>query len=380
MKAVKTVLKQMLGQMLSLFHNHNTIVFESTPDFADNTYAVFCEMMGRGLDKRYKMVWSCTQRRKLPEELASIRCIYPKDKNIWQKLRNAYYMASAKCLISCNRYLIPWRKQQKTFFLGHGTPMKSVHNYYNLPASINYCLSAAKGVEEMTAYEFCAPPEKMFSLGLPRNDILTAPALPVKELLGTDCKKVAVWYPTFRTHRNGMQAGSGKALPIIHDAEAAAQLNDWARQMDVLLVLKPHFAQDLTKIKALELSNIRFIDDSFFRENGITSYGFVARCDALITDYSSIYYDYMLCDKPIGLVWEDVEEYRKNPGFAVDIDAYGAGGVKIYDLEDFKSFIRELAEDVDSCADARRSLRDLTNYAPDGQNTARVTDFILGKI
>lgn len=185
--------------------------------------------------------------------------------------------------------------------------------------------------------------------------------------------------PTFRQHKNGLKAGSEKALPIIHDPEAAVALNEFAKQMDVLLVLKPHFAQDLSQILELRLSNICFIDDDFFRKHDTTSYGFVAGCDALISDYSSIYYDYLLCDKPIALVWEDVNEYRKNPGFAVDLDEMGKGGVKVYDLEDFKRFIREVAEETDSCKEERRRLRDLTNHCPDGHATQRVTDFIIEK-
>jgi CDP-glycerol glycerophosphotransferase (TagB/SpsB family) len=149
--------------------------------------------------------------------------------------------------------------------------------------------------------------------------------------------------------------------------------------MDVLLVLKPHFAQDVSEIKDLKLSNIRFIDDAFFRLHGITSYEFVAGCDAMITDYSSIYYDYLLCDRPVGLVWEDLEEYRAKPGFAVDIEEYCAGGVKIYDLADFKEFLQQVALDQDVCQQARRRLRDMTNYSTDGQNAQRVTDFIIEK-
>ena len=379
MSFIKNAVKQTLGGVLCCFSRRKTIVFESTPDFADNTYPVFLQMVSRGLGQRYTLVWSCSKDAPLPQEPEGVRYIYPLSGSWKEKLRNAYYMANAKCMICCNRYLMPWRKSQTTVYLSHGTPLKSVRGYYTMPQEIDYCLSAAPGVEQMMAYQFNTTTEKMFSLGFPRNDILTLPQEPVKEMLETDCKKVVVWYPTFRQHKNGLQAGSGKALPIIHDEKAALELNEWARQMDVLLVLKPHFAQDLKGIKDLNLSNIRFIGDEFFREHNTTSYGFVAGCDAMITDYSSIYYDYLLCDKPVGLVWEDVEEYRANPGFAVDIDDYCAGGVKIYTLEDFKSFVEQVAKDQDTCRDERRRIRDLTNYSADGGNAQRVTDFIIEK-
>lgn len=379
MALVKRTLKQLLGQVICLFHRRGCIVFESTPDFADNTYPVFCQMVRRGLHEKYTLVWSCSKEQTLPDAPEGTRYIYPLKGSLKEKLRNIYYMAGAKCLISCNRYLVPWRKEQMAIFLSHGTPLKSIRSYYNIPPEIDYCLSAGPGVEKVSAYEVNAAEEKMVSLGFPRNDILTQPAPDVKKLLGTTCQKVLVWYPTFRQHKNGLKAGSGNALPIIHDVDAAQNLNDWAQKQNVLLVLKPHFAQDLSQIKAMELSNIRFIDDSFFTTHAITSYGFVAGCDALITDYSSIYFDYMLCDKPIGLVWEDIEAYRENPGFAVDMEEYGAGGVKIYTLADFKDFLTQVAQGADPCRQERRRLRDLANFAPDGNNAQRVTDFIIEK-
>ena len=37
--------------------------------------------------------------------------------------------------------------------------------------------------------------------------------------------------------------------------------------------------------------------------------------DALITDYSSVYFDYLLLDKPIGFTVDDMELYIKDRGF-----------------------------------------------------------------
>lgn len=371
---MKKLLKWLLAQVLRPFHRKPVILFESTPDFADNTFPVYEELCRRGLDKKYKLVWDCGGN-VAPEGMT---CVFP-HKGMKEKLKKFYYMAGARCMISCNRFLLPMRGGQTAFYLTHGTPLKSVRGYYTVPGDIHYCFAASKGVEQVTGYEFDVAPEKMVSLGFPRNDVFTLPTVDVKKLLDTDCEKVLVWYPTFRQHSNGRKAGSGKALPVIHDGQAAIRLNEVAKQHNVLLVLKPHFAQDVSAVRDLQLSNIRFIDDRFFEKHGTTSYGFVGGCDGLITDYSSIYFDYLLTDKPMGLVWEDIEAYRKNPGFAMDPEQCCAGGRKIYTIEDFEEFIREIAADTDVCADARRQLRDRFNYSTDGKNTVRVTDFIVEK-
>ena len=68
------------------------------------------------------------------------------------------------------------------------------------------------------------------------------------------------------------------------------------------------------------MSSIRFIDNRFYSEHGLAAYEFVGACDGLITDYSSVLFDYLLLDKPIGLTWQDVEAYKKVPGVVLDME------------------------------------------------------------
>lgn len=56
-------------------------------------------------------------------------------------------------------------------------------------------------------------------------------------------------------------------------------------------------------------------------------------CDTLIADYSPIYYDYTLCDKPIALIREDYKEYKNSVGFADGCEEFLNGGEKIYTLK-----------------------------------------------
>ncbi len=266
------------------------------------------------------------------------------------------------------------------FYLSHGSPIKSVRSYYYAPDGIDHFLAASAAMAPHCSYEFNVPEDRFFSLGFPRNDILTTACRDLKPLFPeADFDKVIVWYPTFRQHRNGQVTAGGNALPIIHDEINAAALNETAKANRVLLVLKPHFAQDVSYVKDLGLSNIKFIDDSFFVKNDISSYEFVGSCDAMITDYSSIYYDYTLCDKPVALVWEDVAEYKKSPGFSPGIEPYLEGGEKVYDLPQMRDFVCRVAQGEDLLRDIRRTIRDQVNYAADGESTRRVVDYIIEK-
>lgn len=385
-KLIKKILKAFLKVLplkkilLFILPIKKIIIFESAPDLSDNTKAVFDEMIKRGINKKYKLFWFLSKPPASP---------YPKIKNVKYLYNNNFRLSiyklivrlSAKCFICCNAWLGNSRPGQTSIYLSHGTTIKSLKGYYVMPPNIDYCLSAAEDVNFLCEKELGAATEKIIALGFPRNDILTNADADLKAIWkDKDFEKVIVWYPTYRQHKNGKTVSAGSSLPIIHDSEQAKILNETARKNKILIVLKPHFAQDLSYIKNMQLSNIIFIDDSFFAENNITSYEFVGSCDALITDYSSIYYDFTLCDKPIALIWEDYEEYKESIGFADGVEEFLAGGEKVYTIEEFKSFVENVANGIDNLKNQRNEVCRKVNYSKDGKNAQRVTDFIMQTI
>ncbi|MBR2384920.1 MAG: CDP-glycerol glycerophosphotransferase family protein [Clostridia bacterium] len=372
---IKTIIKK----FLNIFPVKKVILFESVPNLSDNSKAVFDEMIKRGVNQKYKLVWFVDEKFKPTNKIKNVKYLCF-NKGILNKIRSKILHYRVKCLISCNSFLPSVVKKQKSFYLAHGMPLKSVRGYYTVPNEIDYCLVTGQGLLETTSYEFNFPQEKLLPLGYPRNDSLVTTKGNNKELFDIDCDKIIVWYPTFRQHVNGKVTAGGNALPIIHDEKLAIQLNEKAKESRVLIVLKPHFAQNLDNVKNLGLSNIIFIDDEFFIKNNISSYEFVARCDALITDYSSIYYDFLLCDKPVALIWEDIEQYKEKPGLIKDYECYSAGAQKIYNIEEFKEFIDNLANGIDKNKEARNQICQNIHASQDGQSSKRVVDFILGCI
>ena len=356
-----------------------TILFESIPDYADNTRAVYDEMVRRGLNRRYYLIW------------------YNKDDQFTVLTKNGEYVLNGKRTIGarmkllsilrktrlsilCNRFIEPICPQQKVVFIAHGSPMKSVNGYYTLPDFVDRFFGQGPGFLNMIQRDMEVPKDKLQALGFPRNDVFSKPAIDSRKLFSTDCEKIVAWYPTYRQHKNGFKTSCKNALPLLHDLENAKKLNAIAKELNTLLVLKPHYVQDTTDIKKENFSNIVLIDDTLFAKNGISSYGFLAGCDALVTDYSSVYYDFLLCNKPIGVVWEDIEEYRAFPGFAIDIDYVMKGAEKIYTVEDFRRFLQDLHSGVDRLQAEREEICAFANYSDDGQNTKRVTDAIIREL
>lgn len=360
-----------IKSLLNLLPLKNTILFESVPNLSDNTKAVFDEMIKRNLNKQFRLIWVLNKEEQQLPKIENVEYILGNDKRL------LFYKLTSKCLICCNNFLVTQRKGQTSFYLTHGTPLKSLHEYYTIPNKIDYCISASKDVIPVYEHEFNFDKNKIVPLGFPRNDELTNKKRDLHPLFpNNNFDKIIVWYPTYRQHKNGTSVTS-KALPIINDAQKADLLNEAAKKNNVLIVLKPHFAQDISYITELNLSNILFINDTFFTEKQISSYEFVGNCDALITDYSSIYFDYTLCDKPIALVWEDYEEYKRSPGFAIDIEKYLDGGEKVYCLDELESFVGRIAKNEDVLKEQRSLICSMTNHSTDGKNAARVVDFII---
>ena len=278
-----------------------------------------------------------------------------------------------------NQFLGSYAKGQKSFYLTHGTAIKNVVNYI-IPSSMNYNLVASSNFISSLSKAYGANADTFYGLGFPRNDELTNYKFDLHELFDVEYRKIIVWYPTFRQHKNGYKNNNNNnAIPLLDNSEYAIKLNEIACENDVLIVIKPHFAQDISYITKHNLSNLIFINDEFFEKNKISSYQFVGNCDALITDYSSIYFDYLLCDKPVGAVWKDIDEYRKNPGFCIDIDYFMKGAEKIYTLEDLSKFIINVSNDIDNLKEERYEICEYANYKNDGKNSERVVDFIIEK-
>lgn len=354
------------------------IVFESIPVFSDNTKCVCNELERRGYRKKYNFIWR-TGFETIGDNRQKNEWKIYSPKSIKQFFISASFVKKRKCTIYGNAIYGFKDNEETVFFLNHGGPFKATKGYYSMPEYVDYVLSLSEYLAPIAAEQGDVPVEKMFSLGFPRNDCLTKPAKNIKHALKTECKKIIVWYPTYRQNKNSNMHLNEKSLPIVSDESIVKKINDYAKQRNILIVIKPHFVQDLSYFKFSELSNIRRIDDSFFSENNLTSYEFVGACDALLTDYSSIYYDYTLCDKPIGVIWTDINEYKASPGFAVDLDVVLKGAEKLYNIDDFKRFLDEIAFGEDSLAEERRDVRDNIVQFVDGKSTQRVTDFIIEK-
>ncbi len=374
---MKTLLKKAWNFLKFRLHLRNIILFESSPSYADNTRAVFNELLKRGINEKYKLVWVTYNGEVLPPEIAV--------KNVYTVKRYYgaynYFIYLAKCIITCNGFLAKPRKEQEYFYLSHGCALKDVKGDYSPPDDIGKidCFTLSKFFIERESQNLRINSEYYKALGFPRNDMLfkkidISALFPDKTFF-----KAVYWMPTYRQHRIGL-IHSNISFPVIHGEETARKINECAAKNGVLIIVKPHPAQDVSKIEEYNLSNLVFINDDFLKLRGVDNYSLLGSCDALLTDYSSVYYDFLLCDKPIGLCWEDFEEYKRLEGFAIDTDTVMAGGEKIYTPSELCSFIEKTARGEDELSKERQRVASFVHDFKDGNSTKRVADYIINKL
>lgn len=358
----------------------NYIIFESLPDFTDNTKAVFDEMLNRGYNKKYKLIWLAFEEKNIGKykKIKNVKVLYRWNYSFFYHLIRTFFLSKAKLVITCNIFLKRYSRKQKYFHLSHGASVKKCSAYYHYPDTIDNVLCISDYLAETESVHFSFPKEKFVSLGFPRNDDLFK-SIDIKLLFkDKHYNKIVYWMPTFRQYKGfgSTNIYSDISIPIIYKSGVAEIVNECAKDNNVLIVVKPHHSQDISKITQLNLSNITFINEEFFNTNKITNYQFLGNCDALLTDYSSVYYDYLLCDKPIGLCWEDYDIYNERVGFPVDMDTVMAGGEKIYTCDDLCSFITQIANGDDILKEKRNEVCNLLHKYKDNQSSKRVVDYI----
>lgn len=371
---IKRILLKIFESVMSLFPP-KYILMESIPDYSDNTLAVYNYLIRNRNRKKYKLIWVAKKSNpKIPNIVLK--------NSILSRLKYKYYSARAKVLVYCNGVIPKKNEKQISFFLCHGSKSKMTRGSYEAPKDLDYILVQADMFREATKYGYnLSERTQMVTLGYPRNDdLLTEHNIDRRKLFGKDFEKLIVWYPTFRQHWNGKKNVSSITLPVIHDETAACTINEKAKELGVLIALKPHFVQDVSYIKNQEFSNIVIINDDFLSEKNIRSYQLLSVCDSLLTDYSSVYYDYLLCNKPIGLVWEDYEEYKAEQGFALDPNVVYSGGEKIFNVEDFCAYLERIAKGEDILKEERTKIKNLSNVYQDANSSKRVAEFIIDLI
>lgn len=132
----------------------------------------------------------------------------------------------------------------------------------------------------------------------------------LKEKLGYSGIQLSVYMPTFRGKTDAVEKDSYVAL-----------VKDYLRRMDQQLT-----DQQILLVKLHPLVQSQLDTDSYQHirpfPTEYDTYEILNACDVLITDYSSVMYDFAVTGRRILLFAYDMEDYRGHRGMYEDISAY----------------------------------------------------------
>lgn len=157
------------------------------------------------------------------------------------------------------------------------------------------------------------------------------------------------YFPTFREY-NEMSS------PL--DVEA---LDLFLEKTDTQLAVKPHRHMDLD---VKESENIYKINPD------IDIYPFLDNVDCLITDYSSIYFDFILMDKPIVLYTYDYKRYQRNRGLHPRYEEVVVGE-RATNFDELLFSLQSILQS-DEFANEREKIRDRFFKWQDGSSSKRI--------
>lgn len=253
-------------------------------------------------------------------------------------------------------------KKRLIINLWHGVPLKKIalldpnlkkaaRIYFKKIFSENYTciLTTSHELIPLMARSFAVSEDKIKVWGQPRNDGLFQKN-DCREILGQlfpdlpEYTKTVLYAPTFRDY------GQIQLFPFKDfDQE---QLEAFLEEKNMLLFIRTHVAEQGSAAPYLG-KRIRFLGNE--QAEDVT--GILNIFDCLITDYSSIYIDYLLTDKPMVFLPYDRQQYLDGRGMNFDYDDVTPGPKP----ETFNDFLDALSPKEDFWKSERTRVNRLFN-------------------
>ena len=134
--------------------------------------------------------------------------------------------------------------------------------------------------------------------------------------------------------------------------------------------MKPHLLQDMSFIKIKASEYFCILTSDLLNEYETNIYDVMKLSDAMITDYSTIAFDFMLLNRPIGYTVDDINEYKL--GFSIDNVFELMPGNKMEEIEDLIKFVQDISVSKDEYQVEREKVNLLVHDYIDGKNSERL--------
>lgn len=367
--------------------NNNLIVFESSPDFADNSRG-FWEYIRK--NTHFETFWIIKNKKLLPIlKKQNIPCALHESNEAKAKIDEAHYFITSSFEFAYHKKI-----GQIHLSLWHGFPLKLIGFFDSASSTTDFqnlkvittqtdLLSATSQFAQLTlSGQFSLDPRKVKITGYPRNDLmLNCDALnELSKITNIDLENshLFLYLPTMR---KGLK-NEGKQFSeniFNYDDYDLKELDCFLNKTNSYIFVKLHFADyHFFKNSDFDLpQRIIFIEPDILEQNLLTIYHILNAFEALITDYSSIYVDYLLLNKPILFSCPDLEIYKKDRGFIVDDPQLLMPGQLIKNQEALLNALQDILNEKDKYYHQRKQSIAFFHRYLDNQSSKRLLDEML---
>lgn len=363
---------------------NNQILFASIPDYSDNAKALYEYFVTNQIHQQYDIVWLVND----PEILRLLTQRGIKV-HLEQSVRGLCSIFRSKYIIGThNNYCGIKAKNQYIINLWHGVPLKAMGYVDNLESesTLKYFRKGGEADDILTVTSsimrntmvasFLIDPRKVVITGQPRNDYLfmNHQEQKLSKLLDLDLSKynkLLLYMPTFRVD-HGRVEGTIKHLDFLR----SEYFNKFLRNNNMLFVLKLHPFEEkywLSQDNFKDFNgDIVILKTEHLTGPLISIYEVLKEFDVLITDYSSIYFDFLLLNKPIIFLPLDLEQYTQTRGFSLEPYDFWTPGPKATTIEMLIDEIQKCISDPAYYEMERKTINSLINQFQDGSSCERV--------
>lgn len=354
----------------------NAILFESFAgrQVSDSVLAICNEIVRRKMD--VELYWSVDDMSMPVPDGTRPLLIHSRE---W-----ARRLHCARYLVNNNNFPFYFRKSPGQIYLQtwHGTPLKLIGNH--VPQS-SLSLSYRRLMQRESRYwdfllaqnDYAAKilPEafdyagRVLNVGYPRNDALAdslsgSRRLSVRNRFGFEPYHFVVLYaPTWRDNLVGARGYSRVSHLDIQRVRKVLGGN-------AKVILRGH--HNTAKNPVVRQPGV--IDATHYPDVN----DLLLAADLLITDYSSVMFDYVVTDKPVIFLTPDLEQYRdKTRGFYTDLEEMAPGPI-CHSNEELFDVLPRLGRAVETYSERYREFTRRFASRDDGGAAARVVDVIWG--
>lgn len=364
------------------------VMLASWPDYSDNARALFEYMVSQPKYSDWRYVWVVKPNFNVPKCPSNISFISEASPKLSVKyLIYLYHVFTSKyffCTHSSFAEANP--RLQKTVCLWHGTMLKRICGMNDREKTepkkdqFRFFISPSSYYVDFFCQSFLCDKRAVLVTGYPRNDMLFQKTNILEKLdIDKRGKKIIVYMPTFRNPIGGGYSDSNAKEQCLIDfckTSEVAHIDEHLGKLNCMLLVKWH-PSDTRQNISVKTTNIISVSNNEMSEKDLQTYHLLHFSDALITDYSSVFCDYMMLDRPIAFDISDIGSYSENRGFVFDNPIDYMPGYILKNNRELFDFLKDIAEGIDKSRDLRHSLYNIYNDFQDNQSSKRIVEKVI---